>query len=472
MLTITKEGFEPIEKHIAITDSRPLEFKLRPVAPGESLSLPSEERIKKYQQDAEDRFAKGRLAIPYEDSAFFYTTLILSEDPTNQFALDLNERIRKALHQAAQWAASRGDLGQAQEVYSFLVDYYPHDQDARMSQMRLETQLSSRRGEVRDLVRKAEESLRAGELVEPPRASAYFYSRQALAIDRLNEKAQAIHDEINQRLTADADQAAERGDFETAIKKQERIVQLFSDDKRARERLREMNAARQAEAKNNDAASRRVRGLASYVEEGFAAAIPDLEFAVFEGHGTPEVIFALGRSLLKTGQLERAEHYFKLVPPSDDDVYRSAIAALGDVAMQRGDSSGAAERYKEARRLGGSTLYPLAKLDERIERIENKQREREAAPSPVSIRVRHEHGGLLGGSCSGPLTVDATGLRYDGSEHVFASNLMGVAIRITRDEMILQLQKSSQKFKAARADAERFREALARYQQAYPATSK
>ncbi|HSF24355.1 MAG TPA: hypothetical protein VLE20_09030, partial [Blastocatellia bacterium] len=75
-------------------------------------------------------------------------------------------------------------------------------------------------------------------------------------------------------------------------------------------------------------------------------------------------------------------------------------------------------------------------------------------------------GGLLGRSCAGPLTVNSTGVRYEGNEHVFSANLVGVSVRISKDEMSVQFQ-SPQKFKVARSEAERFRESLARFQQVY-----
>jgi len=464
-LTITKEGFEPIVQRITISESQPLEYKLRPVAPSEALSLSDEEKVKLYRQESEDRFAKGKIAIPYDDSALYYAVLILGIDSSNQFAAEMSERIRRTLHQNAQAAASRGDLGQAQEIYGVLVEYYPDDQEARMSQIRLEGQVSSRHGEVRDLVRKAEEALNSGMLLEPARASAYFFSKKALDIDRLNERARAIRNQINERLEGMAEQAINRGDFEGAIATEQQIVELFPEDRQARSRLRDAISARQADARAKDPEVRRINGLGLYRAENFADAVPELEAAVLNNRGSPDVVFALARSYMKLGQLDKAASYFRQVQPSDDDVYRSARAALGDIAFQRGDTNGALERYKEARRLGGSTLYPIAALDDRIERIEKKQKEKEAEPVPVIIRVRHQHGGLIGGSCNGPLTVDSTGVRYDGSEHVFSYNLLGVSVRVTGEEIVLQFQKSSQKFKASRADAERFREALTRYQQ-------
>ncbi|MFY9554219.1 MAG: hypothetical protein WAV47_05810, partial [Blastocatellia bacterium] len=208
-----------------------------------------------------------------------------------------------------------------------------------------------------------------------------------------------------------------------------------------------------------------------YVKENFNEAILDLEFALINGRGTPEVVFALARSYMKIGELNQAESYFLKVPHSPADPYHSSIAALGDIAYQRGDTATAVERWKEARQLGGSTLYAAALLEDKIERIEKRQREKAAEPTPLTLPVKHVHGGLLGGSCNGTLTINSTGVRFDG-EHVYASSLIGVRIGITKDEMSIRFEGNSQRFRVPRGDAERCRETLSRYQQTYSPANK
>lgn len=466
-LTISKEGFESIVQPLPVTESGPVEFKLKPVLPSETVNLPAEEQIKQFQQQAEDAFARGYYGTVYEGSALNYADMIKRLDPNNTFAAEMRERVRNAAHQSAQAAIPRGDLAQAQEIYNFLVEYYPDDEEARTAAARLENQLSARRGEVRDLLRKADEALQAGRLAEPgSRTSAYYYSKQALAIDRQNEKARQIRNQVRETLVAAGEEAYKRGDVEVAIKQFEQVGQLFPEDKLSRARVREIQASRATEAAK-PADSNAGRGLAAYRRGNFEDAIPDLEHAVVNGQGTQAVVFALARSYLQIGHLEQAEPLFHQVQPAaGDDAYRSSLAALGDIAYQRGDSTTAVERWKEARQLGGSTLYPVSTLDDKIDRIEKKQREKAAEPSPLTLQVKHLHGGLLGGSCSGTLTINATGVRYDGP-HVYASNLVGAGVSLTKDEMVITFQGKSQKFRVARADAEQVRETLARYQQTY-----
>jgi tetratricopeptide (TPR) repeat protein len=237
--------------------------------------------------------------------------------------------------------------------------------------------------------------------------------------------------------------------------------------------VREIQGNRAIEAaKPTDPNTSRQRGLDAYLHGNFEEAIPDLEHAVVNNQGTQAVVFALARSYLKINHLDQAEPLFRQIhPAAGDDAYRSSLAALGDIAFQRGDPTTAVERWKEARQLGGSTIYPVATLDDKIDRIEKKQREKAAEPSPLTVQVKHLHTGLLGGSCSGTLTINATGVRYDG-EHVFASNLVGAGVSLTKDEMVITFQGKPQKFRAARADAERVRETLARYQQTYSPANK
>src|SRR5262249_42751741 len=145
-------------------------------------------------------------------------------------------------------------------------------------------------------------------------------------------------------------------------------------------------------------------------------AVQDLEFAVKHGLRNTDVIYALGYSYFQMGQLDKAEVYLSQVPESQEDSYISAIAARGEIAKARGHSARGLALYGEAKRLGGSALYHVGKLDQRIQEIEPRPNARGPEPSPLSIPVKHLHGGLLHSSCSGTLTVDTTGIRYDSSD--------------------------------------------------------
>ncbi|HSE38402.1 MAG TPA: PEGA domain-containing protein [Blastocatellia bacterium] len=466
-LTISKDGYEPIVESLTVVESGPIERKLRPIPPAEGVGLTSEEQIRQFQQLAEEAFSRGYYGMVYEGSALYYADNVRTIDPNSAFATEMRERIRKAAHQSAQSAIARGDLAQAQDVYKFLVDYYPTDEEALAAAGKLEGQLARALGQVRELVRKADEALRAGRLTDPAGKSAYFYSKQALAIDRQNEKARQIRNQVKETLAAAGEQALSRGDVEAAIKQLEEVGQLFPEDKQSRARVREIKATRAAEVvKVPDTDTRRLNGLQAYRDSRFEDAIPDLQHALVNGRSSQEVIFALARSYFKTGQLDHAENYFRQIKPSSDDAYCSAIAALGDIALERGDSATAVERWKQARQLGGSPLYSVAAIDDKIERVEKKQRAKAAEPTPLTLQVKHLHGGLLGGSCSGTLTINATGVRYDG-QHVYASSLVGVGIVIKKDEIVIRFEGTSQRFRMPRADAEHFRETLARYQQTY-----
>ena len=361
-LTITKEGYETVIKQITVSDNvRELDFKLKLLPPSDAVGMAPEDAIRRFQDQAADAFADGRYGFPPDDSALYYSDLILNTDSNNQFALDMKERVRKALLQSAQLAISRKDSGHAQEIYNVLLEYFPKDPETQAAAAKLESQLSSRKGEVLDLVRKAEEALRAGHLIDPASSSAYYYSKQALAIDRQNVQARTVRTRVKEILAAAAEQAYARGDTDAAVRQFEHVAELFTEDKQLRARLREIEANRAAEtAKASDPKRRRVQGLDNYRKGNFDEAIPDLQFAISNNEGTPDVMFALARSHMKIGQFDEAVDYFNRVPPNVGDAYRSSIAALGEIAMERGDTAKALERYKEARRLGGSPLYSVS----------------------------------------------------------------------------------------------------------------
>ena len=471
-LSIEKEGYEAVVKQIDVSDSSsPLEFKLKLLPPLEDSDLPPEELIKRYQQSAEDAFSRGNYGLNFEGSALNYAMLISDQDPNNAFAQEMQERVRKAAHQAAKDALANKDMARAQEVYNFLLTYYPKDQEARAGLAKLEGALALRKGEVRDLVRRAEDALRAGFLIEPSRTSAYHFAREALAIERQNAQARAVLNEVRDRLTLRIEDAYKRGDVNEAIKLLNQATQLFPDDKPLHTRQRELIQTRATEiARNADPGNRRVQGLERYAREDFAAAIPDLQYAIANNQATPDVIYALARSVMKTGDLADAAQYFQRVPSSSGDQYRSAMAALGDIAKEQGDPAKALEHYKRARQLGGSTLYSIARLDDKIEQIEKKERDKAAAPIPVTISAKHEHPGMFGKSCKGTLNVNSTGVRYDSTDssaHHFSWNLLSVGLRTAKDELTVLVQGKAEKFKVTPADAERLRESLNRYQQAF-----
>ena len=464
-LTITKDGFEPIEETINVSESRPLEYKLKPVAPSEVVGLPLEEQIKRYQQQAEEALAQGNYGLIFEGSALNFAELIAYWEPSNAFAIDMRKRVQKAAHQAAQSAVARGDLAQGQEVYKFLIDFFPYDEEARVAAAKLENQLAARRGKVGEFVRKAEEAYQAGRLTEPRSESAYYYSKQALAIDRQNERARQIRTQVKEAMSGQVDQASARGDIDSAYKEIDLAAQLFPEDKQLRSRARDLQALRATEqAKAADPNTYRQRGLEEARNENYSDAIRDLELALINSRGTPDVLYSLARSYMKTGQSAQAEHYFRKLQPTDGEHYPSALASLGDIANQRGDTTTAVERWKEARQLGGSTTYTVAILDDKIERVERVRREKAAEPQPLTIQVRHVHGGLLGGTCAGPLTVSSTGVTYEGKEHQYSYNVAGVGVGVAKDEMTIRFGKDSQRFKVARTDADRFRETVNRYQ--------
>lgn len=462
-LTISKDSYETITRQVEISDAGPLEFNLKRVAPVEAAGKSPEERISMYQQDAEDALATNRLIWPPDKNAFYFAELIAGEDPSNQFAKDTKETVRKRLLQSAQAAVTRGDLGDAKDTLSLLREYYPKDGEVLAAASRLDTQLSTRRGEVRDWIRKADDAFRAGNYIEPTRANAFHFVKQALAIEPQNTQAINIRNQVKAKLVALADQFRDRGDSEAELRQLQLIAQNF-DDKQIRARIVELERKPAEVPRSAEAESRRRQGLDKHRNGNYLSAIMDLEFAVTNGKGTPDVVYALGHSYFQTGQLAEALTYLRQVPSSIGSQYISAKALQGEIAAKRGETATALAYYKEARQLGGSDLYLPAKLDDMIDRIEKRQQEKAAAPTPVSIMVKHPHGALRG-SCSGQLSIDAGGVRYNG-EHSFSANLVGVSAGLVKKELRIGYQGQSIKFEVSPSEAERFRDALVRYQAA------
>ncbi len=373
-VTITKEGFEPIEEQITVSELEfKFDFKLTPLAPPKYASLSPEERINAYKQEMENALKENHYSIPYEGSWLNYAELFFKEASSPE-----REELRDAAERLAKEARDKGEFAQSQEIHRRFLDYfYPNEN-----------------------------------LAEQERARA--------AARKAKESSEASIPETESKPEYDP---------------------------------------------TNDPDYRRRLGLDKYRHGQYYEAIDDLKFAISQGRTSAEVIFGLAYSYLKVNQLKEAEYYFNQVPKSNDDSFHSAIAALGEIAERQGDTATALERYKQAKQLGGSILYDIAKLDERIERIEKRQREKAAEPTPLTIQATHLHGSLRG-SCKGALTVNSTGVRYDSNEDQFSWNLLSVGVRAAKNELTILVQGKSEKFKVDRADAEQFRETLARYQQA------
>jgi len=464
---VTKEGYQLVQEDRTISDSTTLDYRLKLLPPPGSEGLPVGEALQQYKQNMEDAFARGDYAIPYAPkSALYFAQLILDADGSNTAALEMQDRVRDALVQSAHSAMSRLDLAQAQEIVNVLGLHFPNDEDARAAATKLEAQIAIHRSDVRELVRKADEALRAGNLIDPPRASAYYYAKQALTLDHQNQQARAIKAEIHDGVLAHIDQTANAGNVIQAARELEQALKLFPDDGQLKARQKDLQQRQLADAKANDPSECRLRGLENYRHGNVSEAIPDLECAAQHDRGTAEVLFALGMSYKKLREFNKAVYYLELVPRSSDDSYTSALAALGEIEAETGNAAAAIEHYKRAHDLGGSISYSTGVLEDKIEKLEKKESAKQVIePTPLTISVKHLHGGLLHGSCSGTLTVNSAGVRYDGSDHTFSANLVHASVRFSsKDGMAVLFQDKNEKFKPDHPqDAERFREAVSRY---------
>jgi tetratricopeptide (TPR) repeat protein len=253
-----------------------------------------------------------------------------------------------------------------------------------------------------------------------------------------------------------------------AAKELEQALKLFPEDGQLQARQKDLQQRQLADAKANDPTECRLRGLDNYRHGNFYEAIPDLECAFQHNRATADVISALGMSYKRIREFDKAAHYLELVPRSSDDSYVSALAALGEIDEETRNPAAAIDHYKRARDLGGSTTYSTAVLEDKIERLERRETARQVIePTPLTISVKHLHGGLLQRSCSGTLTVDSAGVRYDGSDHTFSANLVHAGVGVSKDGMVVQFQSKNERFKPDHhQDADRFREAVSRYQHA------
>src|SRR5262249_39798014 len=196
----------------------------------------------------------------------------------------------------------------------------------------------------------------------------------------------------------------------------EQALKLFPEDAQLQAKQKDLEQRQAEEVKANDPNARRRRGLDNYRYENFADAVPDLEYAVLHDRGTADVLFALGACYKRLREFDKALDVLSRVPRSSDDSYPSALALQGEIYAELKNIPIAIERYKQARDIGGSTRFSPADLQDRIDKLEKQQSGRAVVePTPLTIQVKHLHGGILHGTCSGTLTVDNAGVRYDST---------------------------------------------------------
>src|SRR5262249_22488453 len=329
-IVVIKDGYQELQNDESITDSRTLDYKLKLLPPPGAEGLPADQALNQYKQNMEDAFARGDYAIPYTGkSALYFAQLILDSDISNPAALEMKDRVRDALVQSAHAAMSRVDLAQAQEIVVALAQFYPNDEDARAAAAKLENQIVIHRSDVRELIRKAEDALRAGNLIDPPRASAYYYTKQALTLDRQNQRARGIKVQVRDGVLQSIEQTAIAGNLFQATRELNQALKLFPEDAQLQAKQKDLEQRQAEEVKANDPNARRRRGLDNYRYENFADAVPDLEYAVLHDRGTADVLFALGACYKRLREFERALDVLSRVPRSSDDSYPSALAVEG-----------------------------------------------------------------------------------------------------------------------------------------------
>ena len=145
--------------------------------------------------DAQRRLREGDL-VGAENSALSLYRRVIQSDPENRAAKDGMHRVAQALLVRANTALDDRDINHASELLADIVSLEPRltgliPAQARLRDLQESRDIDAERPtlkavdieEVRQLLVKGRAAARRGALMDPPRASAYDYYREALAID-------------------------------------------------------------------------------------------------------------------------------------------------------------------------------------------------------------------------------------------------------------------------------------------------
>ncbi len=213
--------------------------------------------------DAQQRLRDGDVSEG-NDSALGLYRRVLKSDPANRAAKDGLRRVAQALLVGANAAIADRDIDTASRLLGQASTLAPSSDELRQAQTGLRDLRESRDIEaerpalqaadieqVRQLLVQGRAAARRGALMDPPRASAYDYYREALAIDPGNVAAtDGLRDLPELARRRFRDRLAD-GDLSAAMAELEVIRQLAPDDPRI-----ERNTAELLQASLAVAASR------------------------------------------------------------------------------------------------------------------------------------------------------------------------------------------------------------------------
>ncbi|MEW6737245.1 MAG: PEGA domain-containing protein, partial [Acidobacteriota bacterium] len=463
-IKLSKDGFSAIEVEVKVdkkqTHELPL-LSLQPNRPQINLAGTPEERIKEFTRLAEEAYARGDYVTPEDSNTLYYCNAVLVINPNETPVIELRARVKEALFKQAQTAEQKNDLATAQQIYNQLVEKFPEDTTANEALKRVQAQLEQRRGQIAVLLQDGEAALSAGRLIEPPGTCAYYYAVQILAIERNNPAGQRLRMRVKEAALKEAEQLT-RNDLKAAIEKYDKLTRLFPEDRRIYNQIRLLNEQIALQAANsNDPKKRRDAGIQKYTSGDYASAATELEAAVKLGAQDADTLYYLAAANWKRGRLAEAIRYFNQVLDQNPK-YAAALAALGQIAEQRNETTSAISYYEKAIQAGGSGEYSIAYLRERVDTLKASLKPKTPEPEPFRANVTHDHAGFgfLSGSCKGLLEVSSQGVRYlstNNPKHNFAVALKDVyEINPKGDELSFKTSQEKYKFKFSGKLAERF----------------
>lgn len=188
-----------------------------PALPKLSIAEATEREDLSVLERAELAFAAGRITRPAGDSALYYFSQKLTEEPNNEIAMQGMQRVTAYLVSSAETAYRRENVNAARDLAEQALKISSSNLAAQSILQRLAAQ-----DQIAALMRQARDQLSAGNLTRPKNGNALASYRSILEIDPNNTEAQQGIELVAQRLTSLAQQEA----FADRTERAQQLIEL------------------------------------------------------------------------------------------------------------------------------------------------------------------------------------------------------------------------------------------------------
>jgi tetratricopeptide (TPR) repeat protein len=424
-----KEGYEEYAQQVMVRPytTENLHWELEPLIPqltNEQLAEVESLREKLENAKKEDILlpAEG----PDDYNVLYFADRILSIDPANSYAMEIKNDLGERERHLAELAYAREDWLECEKHYKNYALIFPDDAfiEERLSDVaaKIDESIKDRERRIREWRIRAQNAMKAGNLVPPDKNNALDAIRSIQRLDKDNAYVREALSHLRELMQNRGDRRIAASDWQGARSDFRLLLQYFPDDAYSKSRLELVEAKLSELAKlekariqqaNEEQQSRQKKSLLRQTAlNSFDAGLYEKsisewkEYLKFEPD-SDEAYLYIGAGYQNQKQLDTAILNFeKALSLNPDNV--AAHLNLGRIYdYHRNDLKTAAEHLERARELGGAGDYTPGRLQSMIRDLEDRMQADLILRQPFPVEHKHTFS-----SCRGNLIFTEEGLEY------------------------------------------------------------